>query len=112
MMTSMIQMLQKINPDGDLDIRDLLAQKTSIHAFHKSGDKRSPKEIERNYELDKRLIEPVPKIICIVDDVLTTGAHFKAARNILSGHFPNTDIVGLFIARRVSGDPEFSEVDL
>ena len=31
----LMQMLQKINPDGNLDIRELLVQKTSIQAFHK-----------------------------------------------------------------------------
>jgi adenine/guanine phosphoribosyltransferase-like PRPP-binding protein len=37
----------------------------------------------------------------LVDDVLTTGAHFKAAQAILQKAFPGVLIIGFFIARRV-----------
>ena len=42
-----------------------------------------------------------PASIAIVDDVLTTGAHFRAASTVLAVRFPTAQIVGLFIARRV-----------
>ena len=37
----------------------------------------------------------------MVDDLLTSGAHFRAAQRVLSRHFPDIDVVGLFLARRV-----------
>ena len=40
-------------------------------------------------------------MIGFFDDVLTTGAHFKAVQALLQSQFPQTEIVGLFIARRV-----------
>lgn len=38
-----------------------------------------------------------------MDDALTTGAHFRAARSVLAARFPAVLRVGLFIARRASG---------
>ena len=39
--------------------------------------------------------------VAVVDDLLTTGAHFRAVATVLSARFPDIDVVGLFIARRV-----------
>jgi predicted amidophosphoribosyltransferase len=44
----------------------------------------------------------------VVDDLMTTGAHFVAIRTILRREFPDTQIVGVFIARRV---PEAVDVE-
>ena len=43
--------------------------------------------------------------IFIVDDVLTTGAHFVAAQSLLKRQFPETPIKGVFVARRVLPAP-------
>ena len=40
-----------------------------------------------------------PELIVIVDDVITSGAHYIACKSILSKHFPDTDIIGLFWAK-------------
>jgi hypothetical protein len=53
------------------------------------------------YVIDRTLRDPAPEVIAVVDDVTTTGAHFIATRNMLRREFPDTKIVGLFIARRV-----------
>lgn len=53
-------------------------------------------------------MNPTPSHIAICDDVLTTGAHFKAAQDILSEAFPGIQIVGCFIARRV---PEAVDIE-
>jgi predicted amidophosphoribosyltransferase len=54
------------------------------------------------------LTVPPPTDIGLFDDVLTTGAHFRAAHSVLKRAFPNARIIGLFIARRV---PESSDVE-
>lgn len=64
--------------------------------------------LEASYTVDRRLLAPPPQIIAIIDDVLTTGAHFVAVRNILRQVFPETKIIGLFIARRV---PEAVDIE-
>ena len=61
----------------------------------------SPKDLAARYELDPSITSDPIGSIAIVDDVLTTGAHFKAAQAVLSRAFPDSGIVGLFIARRV-----------
>ncbi|MET4369521.1 hypothetical protein ABIA99_002206, partial [Bradyrhizobium sp. LB12.1] len=73
-----------------------------------------PEEIEANCYIDESLCgQSAPKYIGIVDDMLTAGAHFRAANNILSKRFPTSRITGLFIARRIfSNSGEVSLDDL
>ena len=95
-----MQMLQAVSPA--LDVRELLIQPNSTEAAHNREHRDSPAEIADRYHIDETLLEPDPRKIAIVDDVLTTGAHFQAATSVLRTYFPQTTIVGLFIARRVS----------
>jgi predicted amidophosphoribosyltransferase len=44
---------------------------------------------------------PAPRKIILFDDVLTTGASFKAAQTLLRENFPNAPIAGIFIARNI-----------
>ena len=60
------------------------------------------------YEIDQLLTIPQPQVIGLFDDVLTTGAHFKAAQSLLNKAFPGVRVIGLFIARRV---PETIDVE-
>ena len=97
------QMLNLIRPDPKLDVREIIVQKHSTDAVHSSDVRPGPDEVEAMYEIDKRLTQPKPDLIVIVDDVLTTGAHFRASQAVLSSHFPTTKIIGLFIARAGAG---------
>jgi predicted amidophosphoribosyltransferase len=54
-----------------------------------------------NFILDESLAAPQPRSIALVDDVLTTGAHFVAAKALLAARFAGVPIRGLFVARRV-----------
>ena len=95
------QMLGAIRPKPPLDIRELVVQTESTDAVHDRGVRPTPEQIQALYRIDETLTEPAPGIIAVVDDILTTGAHFRAAKSVLSTHFPETSIIGLFIARRV-----------
>ena len=35
------------------------------------------------------------------DDIITSGAHFKAAQTIIQKELPGAPVIGLFIARNV-----------
>jgi predicted amidophosphoribosyltransferase len=48
----------------------------------------------------------------LFDDVLTTGAHFRAASAALQQSFPGVKIIGLFIARRVPEAVDFDEFEM
>ena len=100
-------MLGAIRSKPPLDVRELVVQTESMDPVH-VGDvvrRPAPEEIQALYRidetLDKKLTKPAPDTIAVVDDILTTGAHFRAAKSVLSTHFPETSIIGLFIARIV-----------
>ena len=101
-------MLKAMHPTLHLDVREIVVQEVSTLEVHLSADRPPPDEIRQRYRIDDSLAEPVPSNIAIVDDLLTTGSHFKAMQSILLSYFPTTYIVGLFIARRVpsADDPD------
>ena len=102
------RMLAAVRSEPTLDARELVVQTASAGAAHAKGFRPVPEAIEELYRIDETLTEPVPRAIAVVDDLLTTGAHFRATRSILRGRFPIVPVVGLFIARRVptSSEPE------
>lgn len=105
-----VRMIQAIRADPPLDIRELILQPLSTEPVHQSERRPRPEDIQGRYQLDNRLAVPHPQWIALVDDVLTTGAHFKAAQTILNEAFPEVPVIGLFIARRVPDTMEFEDL--
>lgn len=103
----MLQVCKGITGPTTIDVRELVTQNASIRTAHLSPEGR-PRidEIYANYSIDEAITSPVPKHICIVDDVLAAGAHFKAMQRILDDRFPDVRIVGIFIARRIFPDKD------
>jgi hypothetical protein len=104
----MVRMLQSIRAQPRLDVRELIVQQANMDAAHGHQVRPRPDEIEANYGIDERLRNPVPQVIGLFDDVLTTGAHYRAASNVLKRAIPSVLIIGLFIARRV---PEATDIE-
>lgn len=48
---------------------------------------------------------PVNNVV-LVDDVITTGSHFKACKRLILEHHPNASVFGVFWARSVHPDVE------
>ena len=84
---------------GVLDIRELLVQRRSIPPVHAAPGRPTPTALAALYEIDETLASPPPRALGLFDDVLTTGAHFKAAQQVLLARFPGTPIAGIFLAR-------------
>ena len=103
------QMLQAMNPALPVDIRELVVQDTSTLEAHLSDERPRPDELVELYRLEEALTEPIPSLIAIVDDLLTTGCHFKAMKAVLARRFPGVQVVGLFVARRVPNTDEPDE---
>lgn len=78
--------------------------------MHASDERRSVQALVDIYKVDETLAEPPPRLIGIVDDVLTVGTHFKAMQAVLSRRFPGVPIAGFFIARRVPEAIDLSEL--
>lgn len=95
------------------EYRELLVLRRSVEAAHLSEVRPTIDEVAANYQIDETLAHPEPQTIFVLDDVLTTGCHFKAAERVLRARFPRANIVGLFIARRVpkTVDPEFDVIE-
>lgn len=98
----MFQICKNIPVNFSIDVKELIKQKISTPPVHKSTDHRpSVEEIIQNYRIDDSGVVDTPKHIGIVDDVLTTGAHYRAMKEKLRSRFPDVPIVGIFIARRI-----------
>jgi hypothetical protein len=86
----------------DADIRPMLEQTSSTCADHESAERLRLAELRAILRLDEAAASKAPRsVIAVVDDVLTSGKHFKVARELLSRRFPGTAVIGIFIARRV-----------
>lgn len=72
-----------------------------LEATHESQASRETEAILKSLIIDQNLVKEYEKgvTIAILDDVLTSGAHFSAMRQLLLSIFPNSRIIGLFWAR-------------
>lgn len=103
--------LRAMQGTRSLDIRELVVQTQSTDPVHDQEVRPRPTEIGALYSIDETLSEPEPPIIALVDDLLTTGAHYRAAHSILSTQFPDCRILGLFIARRVPNTADLEDFE-
>lgn len=106
----LVRMLRAIPAQKPLDIRELIIQRQSMTAAHATDVRPTPNDILAGYCIDETLGSPPPKNIGIFDDLVTTGAHYVAARQVLAARFPQAAIFGLFIARRAPETTDFSDV--
>jgi predicted amidophosphoribosyltransferase len=100
----MTQLLRTLS--HGVDVRELIVQSEAVHEARTAQYRPGPNSLYHDYEIDESLIDPIPSRIAVVDDVLTTGAHFRALKKILQETFPEVPVIGLFLARRVPGSCE------
>jgi hypothetical protein len=100
----MLEVLRAVDVEGQLDIRELLRCAASMPAAHVTAARPTVAQLIANFVVDDTLTNPTPTSIALIDDVLTTGAHFVAAKTLLTARFPGVPIRGLFVARRVFDD--------
>lgn len=103
------RLIQTTCIDRVADIRELITQLQSAEATHLTNNRPTPEELVANYRFEDSLADPPPEFIFVVDDVLTTGCHFRAIHGLLKQRYPQTQIAGLFIARRV---PKSIDIDI
>lgn len=96
-----VRLARAIRPSPQVDVRELVVQTQSTEAVHDSESRPTPTELAKLYNLDAAMLSPAPRQIGLLDDLLTTGCHFKAAQKILKAQFPEVRVTGIFLARRV-----------
>jgi hypothetical protein len=97
-MVRVLQTAFQNNPEAD--IRELLIRTTNRTPAHLSDQKRSINQIEQSLAIDQSLTTNIRGTIFLVDDVLTTGASFIAAKRTILRVLPKIHVVGLFVSRR------------
>jgi len=95
-----LRVLQKMGSGLQFDLREMIQQKGNLSAAHEANEPRSVEKLIQAYSIDDNTCGPPPTFIIVVDDVLTTGAHFKAAKQLLLSRFLDACVQGVFIARR------------
>jgi predicted amidophosphoribosyltransferase len=98
----MLQVCLQATADLDnSDVAELVQTVRDMEATHTEARKPSPDELIENYRIVCPKGYSPRQVILVVDDVLTTGSHFKACKRLLIDEFPNSRVAGLFVARRV-----------
>lgn len=112
----MLDMLNAISRRAgrQLDIRDCLSFSGRYDASHEVAERPTPAQLLAELSFDAmagRSAQP-PGAIFLFDDMLTTGAHYVAAADRLTQHFPGVQIIGNFVARRIVPNPFEDLTDL
>lgn len=94
------ELKKNLQPELSLDIRKLVYQTESYQASHKTTTRVSQEHLDAIYRIDDSVLMPAPSRIVIIDDVLTSGCHYRAMKKILATNFPAAKIQGIFVARR------------
>jgi predicted amidophosphoribosyltransferase len=83
------------------EVAELLVANETVEAASRGGRRMSPAELGDWIDVDEEVVAPWPEQVLVVDDVVTSGAHFVAARRALEGRFPGVRVAGVFVARVV-----------
>lgn len=101
----MWQVVRGVCDGKEADCRELIRQTASYESAHLAGDgsaRIKPQELQALYEIDA---SPPKRSVLLFDDVLSAGCHFRAAKDAILARYPGTQVVGIFLARRVLPDP-------
>lgn len=107
----MLQVAQRL---GGGDVREMITLGQFRDAAHAQENTRDPVVLKAKLRIQANLLQPVPKMIALVDDVLTTGCSFRACQSLIQDHLPGVPVIGLFAARRKpdAGVFDFAAFDL
>ncbi|MQA57641.1 hypothetical protein [Pseudomonas piscis] len=106
-MTKVLRRMARQTPN--MDIRELLVQ-GNLRASQHVGDRLTPTELSQSMLVDTNLLAlPIKQHLIIVDDVITMGASFKAAKMMLQHSGVRAKIIGIFLAKTIWPADEFDD---
>jgi len=74
----------------------------AVHSDEDNYEERDPAVIRQHLEW-RGFGENVPDNVILVDDVITSGGHFRACVEMIRENHPTTNVVGAFWAAHISG---------
>lgn len=85
----------------------ILSMNKSMESYHSRSGGRNPDEIYDLLEFNENLTNLYQEnsVIALIDDVLTSGAHFEASRRCIQEYFPHVIVIGIFWAKAISPEP-------
>jgi len=88
----------------NVSVLPILLTCQSSEGYHTNSISRNPNEIYKLMGIDENCkpCDQEGKILAVIDDVLTSGAHFSAAQRHLQETFPESRIIGIFWAKAES----------
>lgn len=95
----MARVARAISPD--VDVREVLYTAVEREAMHANAAHRDLGALRDSLAVRAELLANPPPQAILLDDVLTTGCSFKVCKEMLQEVWPETDIFGVFVARRV-----------
>ncbi|OYX14421.1 MAG: hypothetical protein B7Z15_04065 [Rhizobiales bacterium 32-66-8] len=95
----MAQVARRISPP--VDVREVLFTREAREALHTQDSRRDYDALQAGIGVCTPLLMPVPRLVILLDDMLTTGCTFAACKAVLRDHWPDVEMLGLFVARRV-----------
>lgn len=94
------------NRTTHVDVRELIFQRHSTRRSHQNNENRvTQQELIDCYAVDERIALPAPSSVVLFDDVLTTGRHFLAAKQVIQQRFGPTRVMGIVVCRRKVPNP-------
>ncbi len=84
-----------------MDVRELLELAPVREMGGSVAARTGPDVLYANMQVVQRLLDPKPRSLFLVSDMLTTGAQFVAAKRHLAHWLPDVPVYGLFIARKL-----------
>lgn len=77
----------------------ILDTRSDLGTAHEGTIPRNPECIKENLVFSGRISNiRIPKVVFLIDDVLTTGAHYAACRDMINNAYPGVPIFGLFLS--------------
>lgn len=95
----LVQIINRVKKAKCLDIFDVTESIESTHTQDQSKDLNA---IQNNLEISSS--EEIPDTVYVLDDVITTGSHFKAVKSIILKMNPDARVIGLFFYKPEGSD--------
>lgn len=99
-MLKVLQFMARSKPP--LDIRPILMQTALRPSQHEGGGRQTPQQLLQTLAVDHtQLLYPARGTVIVVDDVITMGASFNAAKSLLKNVPGINQVAGIFLAKTV-----------